>query len=249
MSNISQPKHIAVVMDGNGRWAQKRFLPRMAGHKAGVKTTRNLVEACGELGIEALTIYAFSSENWNRPKDEVSFLMNLYIEALRREAKELHKNQVQLKIIGSREELSQKLLDAIDDVETLTQNNTGLKVRAALNYGSRWEITDACKQIATKVKAGGLDIADINETVFENHLTTADCPPVDLFIRTSGELRISNFLLWQIAYAELYFTPVLYPDFNRAELEKALAWFGQRTRRFGKTTEQVKSQKEPTRVG
>lgn len=234
------PKHVAVIMDGNGRWAQKRFLPRALGHKAGAKQAHNLVEACGDKGVEAVTLYTFSSENWLRPKEEVSFLMNLYIEAFKKEAKELHQNNVQLKVIGSRHGLPEKLIQTMNDVEALTGDNTGLKLRIAINYGAQWEITDACKQIASKVSAGDLSVDQIDEQCFESHLTTSDCPPVDLFIRTSGEIRISNFLLWQIAYAELYFTAVHFPDFSPAEFEKALDWFSNRTRRFGKTTEQLK---------
>lgn len=233
------PRHVAVVMDGNGRWAQKRFLPRAAGHKAGVNQARNLVRACGQKGIEALTLYTFSTENWLRPEKEVSFLMSLYVEAFRREAKELHDNQVQLKVIGSREGLPQKLIDAIDDLESLTAENKGLKVRVALNYGSQWEIVTACQQIAQQVQLGDLEIDQITENCFEQHLTTADCPPVDLFIRTSGAVRISNFLLWQIAYAELYFTSIHFPSFTPDEFDKALDWFASCTRRFGQTTEQV----------
>lgn len=237
------PKHIAIVMDGNGRWAKKRLLPRAMGHKAGYAQARALVKHCGEIGVEAVTLYTFSTENWQRPEEEVSFLMDMYAKALRAEAPELHKNNVQAKIIGDVLGLPQALQESIHELEKLTQNNTGLKLNLAMNYGSRWEIINAVKKISKDILNNKAEINYLNnltEEKFSSYLQTAHCPEVDLFIRTSGVIRISNYLLWQIAYAELYFTESFFPDFSPAELDQAILWFSSQERRFGKISEQLK---------
>jgi len=234
------PRHIAIIMDGNGRWAKKRLLPRNAGHKAGVETVRRVIKLCGEHGIEALTLFAFSSENWQRPKQEVNLLMELFMTALQREIKSLHKNKVRLRFIGAREAFSDKLQKLIADAEKLTEHNTGLNLRVAANYGGRWDIVEAAKSIAKQVEQGTLRSEDINDSLFATHLCLADLPEPDLFIRTSGEKRISNYLLWQLAYTELYFTDTLWPDFDKDTFMQALEFFNNRQRRFGRTGEQVK---------
>jgi len=240
-SNLKKiPRHIAIVMDGNGRWAKKRLLPRAMGHKAGYSQARALVRHCGDLGVEAVTLYTFSTENWKRPEDEVSFLMGMYAKSLRAEAPELHQNNVQVKIIGDILGLPEDLQKASQEVEQLTQANTGLKLRLALNYGSRWEITQAAKNFAQDVLLGHIQIQDLTENNFKNYLQTHDCPEVDLLIRTSGVIRISNYLLFQIAYAELYFTDILFPDFSPDKLDQAIIWFSQQERRFGQISEQLK---------
>ncbi len=240
LSNL--PQHIAIIMDGNGRWAKKRFLPRYAGHKAGTESVRQAVQVCAELGIEALTLFAFSSENWRRPAREVDMLMDLFLNALQREANRLHKNNVQLQIIGERSAFPQKLQDKIFQVEQYTQANSGLKLRVAANYGGRWDILSACQQLAIQVHQGQLEPEHITQKMFADSLSLTDLPEPDLFIRTGGEHRISNFLLWQLAYTELYFTDVLWPDFNRDCLQTALNDFASRQRRFGQTGEQVEQQ-------
>ena len=234
------PRHIAVVMDGNGRWAKKRLLPRTAGHKAAIKRLKDIVECCGELGIEALTVFAFSSENWSRPEEEVSIIMKLFVEALSKEIDEMHEKGVQLEFIGDLQGLSPILQKAFTAAHQLTHNNTGLKFRIAVNYGGQWDILNAARQLAGQVKSGKLQPENIDTAVFASMLSTRDLPPVDLFIRTSGEQRISNFLLWQSAYAELYFPQVYFPAFDKKEFNKALEWFATRERRFGKTSEQLK---------
>ena len=234
------PKHIAVVMDGNGRWAKKRLLPRTAGHKAAIKRLRDIVKCSGELGITALTAFAFSSENWTRPDDEVSTIMTLFVEVLSQEIDEMHKNGVQLEFIGDLNGLSLTLQKAFTAAHQLTQNNTGLKFRVAVNYGGQWDILNATRRIAQQVKAGTLQLEDINQSVFDSMLSTQELPPVDLFIRTSGEQRMSNFLLWQSAYAELYFPQIYFPAFDKKAFHQALKWFATRERRFGKTSEQLK---------
>ncbi len=233
------PRHLAVIMDGNGRWARRRHLPRFAGHKAGADTVEMVVEACGQLGVEVLTLFAFSSENWQRPEEEVGMLMGLFVSALEQKARRLHRNNVRLRVIGDRRPLSSTLKQRIDEAEELTRHNTGLKLFIAANYGGRWDIIEAARSLAAEVQAGTLAAADIDMERFEAALSLAGHPEPDLFIRTGGERRISNFLLWQLAYTELYFSDVLWPDFSRGDLLAAFADFGQRQRRYGKTGEQV----------
>lgn len=233
------PRHVAIIMDGNGRWAEQRSLPRFSGHKAGVETVRSLVQMCGELGIDALTLFAFSSENWRRPKKEVGLLMELFLTALEREVSKLHETGVQLKVIGDISAFPKKLQDRIDKSMHLTANNAGLKLNIAANYGGKWDITQAVRQVAEKVQTAEIDAAEISEDMISQHLCMADLPEPDLFIRTGGEQRISNFLIWQLAYTELYFTRVLWPDFDREEFANALSSFAQRQRRFGRTGTQV----------
>ncbi|MCP4701312.1 MAG: isoprenyl transferase [Gammaproteobacteria bacterium] len=233
------PRHVAIIMDGNGRWAKKRLLPRYAGHKSGVGSVRQIVESCGEKGIEALTLFAFSSENWRRPAKEVSVLMDLFLTTLNKEAAKLHKNNVRLQIIGARDAFSEKLQQCIQEGEALTQNNSGLILTIAANYGGRWDIVETVKSIAAQAKNGELPVQDITPELFNSQLCLADLPPPDLFIRTGGEKRISNFLLWQLAYTELYFTDILWPDFDSNAFEDALASFAKRQRRFGRTGDQV----------
>ena len=237
------PRHVAIIMDGNGRWAQRQHKPRVAGHRAGVEVVRQLVQACGELGIEALTLFAFSSENWRRPAREVGFLMELFLMALEREVRKLHRHNVRLRIIGERSAFPPKIQQRIQEAESLTGNNTGLKLSIAANYGGRWDITEAARQLAEAVQAGDLTPADITPERLAERLCLHDLPEPDLFIRTGGEQRISNFLIWQLAYTELYFTPVLWPDFDREEFEKAVISFSHRQRRFGQTGEQVERQR------
>jgi undecaprenyl diphosphate synthase len=227
------PRHVAVIMDGNGRWAKQRGLPRIEGHRMGSESVRAIVRACGEIGIEYLTLYAFSSENWNRPRAEVSALMHLLEFYLKQEIPELNKNNVRLAAIGRIHELpasAQKQL--AKSIEALSKN-TGLTLVLALSYGGRAELVDAMRSIAREVKAGHIDVADIDEKVIAKHLYTGHIPDPDLLVRTSGEMRVSNFLLWQISYAEIYVTDVLWPDFRKPELEKAVENYGKRTRRFG----------------
>ncbi len=233
------PRHIAVVMDGNGRWAKKRFLPRAAGHRAGVNATRLIVENCADHGVEALTVFAFSSENWKRPKNEVDSLMSIFISTLRSEMNKLKKQNVHVKFIGDRDSFSDELQAVMNETETQTAENTGLNLTIAANYGGRWDITQACKRIANKVSAGELSVDDIDESLMSEEVSLTDLPEVDLFIRTGGERRISNFLMWQLAYTELYFTDTLWPDFNAATLNEAIVWYGTRQRRFGKTSAQL----------
>lgn len=239
-ANTSRPQHIAVVMDGNGRWANKRHLPRAAGHKAGVNATRALVENCARNHIKALTIFAFSSENWNRPVKEVDSLMTLFVKTLAAEISKLHSQNVRIMFIGDRTRFDKKLQQGIADAELLTRDNTSLALNIAANYGGRWDIVNACKQLASKVAAGELTADAIDVKTFASELSLANLPEPDLFIRTGGEQRISNFLIWQSAYSELYFSDALWPDFNEAELLKALDWYATRQRRFGKTSEQIK---------
>jgi len=233
------PRHVAVIMDGNGRWAEQRRRPRLAGHRAGVRTARACVEACAEAGVETLTLFAFSSENWSRPAEEVNGLMRLFIEALQREVSSLHENGIRLRFIGDREHLPELLRKRMSDAEQLTGNNQRLNLLMAIGYGGRWDITRAARRIAEKVSRGELVARDIDEDLFARHLSLNGTPAPDLLIRTGGETRISNFLLWDLAYSEVFFSQTLWPDFARAELEQALAFFSGRERRFGRTTEQV----------
>ncbi len=234
------PRHVAIIMDGNGRWAQRRMLPRHAGHRAGVKSVRTVVEQCAKRGIEVLTLFAFSSENWARPQTEVSLLMELFMGALRGEVKRLQQNRVRLRIIGERLAFSEKLQQRIEETERLTADNDGLLLQIAANYGGRWDITEAARRLAQAVRDGELRLEEISEGALARVLSFPDCPDPDLFIRTGGDQRISNFLLWQSAYSELYFTDRLWPEFDEAEFNRALDDFARRQRRFGKTGEQVR---------
>lgn len=240
----SLPRHVAIIMDGNGRWAKKRFLPRIAGHKAGVEAVRGVVRACAKRGIEALTLFAFSTENWRRPKSEVGLLMELFMMALERETLRLHEGNVRLKVIGERGAFSQKLQDRIAEAEALTAANTGLTVVVAANYGGRWDITQATQAVARKVAAGELQPAQITEDLLAQHMSLHGLPEPDLFIRTGGEERISNFLLWQLAYTEFYFTETLWPDFDEQAFKDALNSFARRQRRFGRTGDQVEEEQQ-----
>jgi undecaprenyl diphosphate synthase len=229
----SLPRHIAIIMDGNGRWAQARGLPRIAGHRRGAEALRRTLEAAGDLGVPYLTLFGFSSENWKRPHDEVDDLMGLLRHYLRGEIAELHRNGVRLRVIGDRARLSAEIVALIENAETLTRDNQAINLTVALSYGGRAEIVAAARAVAAKAAAGKLLPQAIDEDVIAAHLFTADLPDPDLLIRTSGEQRISNFLLWQCAYAELVFTKTLWPDFGRADLEQAIAEFGGRERRYG----------------
>ena len=233
------PSHIAIIMDGNGRWAKKRHLPRVAGHNEGIKSVRAIVEASGDLGIKVLTLYTFSKENWYRPKQEVSALMRLLVTSLRREIDELDENNVILKAIGNIEDLPELAYDELIFGMERTKNNTGLVLNLALSYGGRQEIVDAVREISQKVKAGLLQPEELNEQVFSAHLHSYDLPDPDLLIRTSGESRVSNFLLWQIAYSEIYVTRTYWPDFRKQELYEAILNYLNRERRFGRVSEQI----------
>ena len=226
-------------MDGNGRWARKRLMPRFAGHTAGVEAVRNVVTMCVREQIEVLTLFAFSSENWRRPAEEVGLLMKLFMTALDREVKRLHKNRVRLRIIGELTAFPEALQQRIRDAEALTADNQALQLNIAANYGGRWDIVQACREVVTQVQAGTLTVDAIDEGEFARHLCLAELPEPDLFIRTGGEQRISNFLLWQLAYTEFYFTNKLWPSFSEAEFAKALDSFKGRQRRFGRTGDQV----------
>lgn len=233
------PRHIAIIMDGNGRWAQKRHMPRSIGHQAGVKAVRRIVEYCAKQEIEVLTLFAFSSENWRRPEDEVSMLMSLFMTTLQREVSKLHRNGIRLRFIGDRAAFSDKLQGKIAEGEALTSENKGLTLVVAANYGGRWDICQAFRKVAEKMVTGELKNHQISEKLINQYLSMADLPEPDLFIRTGGEQRVSNFLLWQLAYTELYFTATLWPDFDQNSLEDAIKSFKSRQRRFGYTGEQV----------
>ena len=235
------PKHVAVIMDGNGRWAKKNGLLRAIGHKKGVNSVRSTVEASVELGISVLTLYAFSTENWNRPKTEVNALMELLVSSLNKEISTFKKNNIQLFTIGEKDTLPNNCRKKLDHVIKETSENNGLKLVIALSYSSKVEIINSIKNIAQKVADNTIKVNDINEAYFSNELYTSDYPDPDLLIRTSGEFRISNFLLWQIAYAELYFSPKLWPDFNKTDFIDAILEYQSRERRFGKTSEQIKN--------
>lgn len=242
--NINIPRHIAIVMDGNGRWARAKHRPRFMGHKKGVEAVRNIVKSCAELGVECLSLFAFSSENWKRPEEEITHLMGLFMMALEREAKALARNNVQLRIIGDLSHFSEPLQEKIHQVEELTKNSTGLRLIIAANYGGRWDITQATRLISKKVKSGDFKPSEISEEYLSTHVSTNDIPDPDLFIRTGGEKRISNFLIWQMAYTELYFTDILWPEFNNEALMQAIIDYSSRQRRFGKTSEQVIADKK-----
>ena len=233
------PKHIAIIMDGNGRWAKKQGLLRAAGHEKGTKAVRDVVEGCSEIGVENLTLYAFSTENWKRPKREVDTLMRLLVSSLKKEIKTLQDNNIRLNAIGLIQTLPQKAQKELAEVIEKTKNNTRMTLTLALSYGSREEIVHAVTQISEKVKKGEISSKEIDESVINKHLYTHNLPEVDLMIRTSGEQRISNFLLWQMAYAELYFTEILWPDYRKENLFEAIYNYQNRERRFGKTSEQL----------
>ncbi len=233
------PNHVAVIMDGNGRWALQKGKIRVFGHKNGIQSVRETIEAAAEIGIKVLTLYAFSTENWNRPKTEIDTLMNLLIDSLKKELKTLQKNEIQLKVIGNISRLPLKAQKGLNDVISLTANNTRMVLNLALSYGSRFEILEAVKSISKKVVNNELQIENIDEKTINNHLYTFSLPDVDFLIRTSGEQRISNFLLWQAAYAELYFTPILWPDFKKKDFYEAITEYQKRERRYGKTSEQI----------
>lgn len=233
------PRHVAVVMDGNGRWARKRFLPRTAGHRAGVEAARAMIERCGRRGVEVLTLFAFSSENWRRPREEVSVLLDLFLRTLEKEADRLHEHALRVRVIGERHRLGDRLADQVERVETLTRENTGMTLVLATSYGGRWDITQAARSLAHRVARGELDPDAISEEHIGGLLQLGDLPAPDLLIRTGGEQRISNFMLWQLAYAEMYFTDTLWPDFRMDDLDAAIAWFQGRERRFGRTSEQL----------
>ena len=233
------PAHIAIIMDGNGRWAKARGLIRHAGHKAGLDTAREIIEHCTELGVGALTLFTFSSENWQRPESEVSRLMELFLGALGKDARELHQNGIRLRFIGNRRSFSAKLQVGMAEAEALTSGNPRMLLNIAVGYGGRWDIVAAARHLVEAAVSGALRPADVTETGFAAVLSLGDTPDPDLFIRTGGERRISNFLLWNLAYSELYFTDALWPDFHKAELEAAIVWFQARQRRFGKTGDQV----------
>lgn len=233
------PEHIAIIMDGNGRWAKERSLPRVAGHKEGVNSVREITRACGEIGVKHLTLYTFSTENWRRPKAEVSALMTLLLKTISTEVRELHKNNVRFTAIGDLKKLPKSTQKGIFDGIEITKNNTGLNLCLALNYGSRQEMVSAVQAIAKKVKNGDLKLDEINETIFSNTLSTSDMPNPDLLIRTSGEYRLSNFLLWQCAYSEIIMTKTFWPAFREDALIEAILEYQSRERRFGKVSEQV----------
>jgi len=227
------PRHIAIILDGNGRWAKKRLLPRVAGHKKGLDAVRETVKACAELGVGYLTLFAFSTENWRRPPDEVSFLMGLFIGALEREVERLAERNIRLRVIGARERFAPELVARIEAAEARTAGNTGLTLSIAADYGGRWDVLQAVNRLIAE------GVREIDEAKLYGQLSLGDAPEPDLFIRTGGEQRISNFLLWQLAYTELYFTDLLWPDFDRSALDAALASYRARERRFGRTSEQL----------
>ncbi|MBP6561941.1 MAG: isoprenyl transferase [Neisseriaceae bacterium] len=232
------PKHIAIIMDGNGRWAKKRFLPRVMGHKRGLTVLRKLVQYCEELGVGHLTVFAFSTENWRRPQEEVTFLMGLFVQALSKEVAAMHENGLRLRVIGAKDRLNPDIVAAIDAAEALTAHNTGLTLTIAADYGGRWDVVQAANQL---IAAG---VTELTEEAVAQKLCLSDLPDPDLFIRTGGEVRMSNFLLWQMAYAELYFTDTLWPDFNKKALDLAIHSYQTRERRFGRTSEQLPIEKQ-----
>ncbi len=239
MADEIVPNHVAIIMDGNGRWAKQRKLPRTAGHKEGVKATQEVIKASGEAGVKYLTLFAFSSENWNRPKNEVSALMELFLRSLENEVQNLAENGVKLKFLGQVDAFSKKLSRQMQQAEQLTANNDKLYLNIAVNYGGKWDILQATKTLIRECQNGVLKINDLNEQVLQSRLATKEMPVPDLFIRTGGEQRISNFLLWQLAYTELYFSEVLWPEFTPDELHKAFESYRSRQRRFGRTQEQL----------
>ena len=238
-NNAMIPTHVAVIMDGNGRWAEARGLPRHAGHRSGVKAVRETVETAAKRGVSYLTLFAFSSENWRRPAEEVGRLMSLFLEALQREVDDLHRNNVRLTFIGAREELQASLIRKITAAEEKTSNNTGLNLIVAVAYGGRWDIVTAAKKLARKVRDQDLSVADIDDEKLAGELALAGIPDPDLLIRTGGEQRVSNFLLWNLAYAELFFADSLWPEFGERQFDEALSFYASRQRRYGHTGDQV----------
>ena len=238
------PRHVAIIMDGNGRWARRRHLPRFAGHRAGLESVRKTIRACGKYGVEVLTLFAFSSENWRRPQEEVGLLMNLFLNALDKEVDKLHANGIRLRIIGEIAAFSPELQQRIAAAELLTRNNTALQLNIAANYGGRWDIAQACRQLAEQVQAGELSPEAVTADAIQSRLCLAELPEPDLFIRSGGEQRISNFLLWQLAYTELYFTDLLWPEFDDQAFADAMASFASRQRRFGRTGEQLETRSD-----
>lgn len=239
LSSSSKPRHVAIIMDGNNRWAKQRNLLGISGHKAGVEAVREVVKTCANEGIEVLTLFAFSSENWRRPKDEVSALMRLFLFALEREVKKIHRNNIRLRVIGDRSQFSELLQTHMHEAEQLTANNTGMTLVIAANYGGQWDITQASRQIAEKVAAGDIKPEQVDQALIQSHLSLGDLPMPDLMIRTAGELRISNFMLWQLAYSEFYFSDLFWPDFGSEQMLKALDAYQHRKRRFGQTDDQI----------
>ena len=232
LTHTNIPRHIAVIMDGNGRWAKKRFMPRVMGHKKGLNALENMVKRCAGLGVQYLTVFAFSTENWRRPEEEVSFLMGLFLQALQKQVAALHDNNMRLRVIGDRSRFSAEIRRGIEAAEALTEGNSGFTLSIAADYGGRWDMLQAANKLAAEGEA-------ITEEGMMRHLMLGDAPEPDLFIRTGGEKRISNFLLWQLAYAELYFTDTLWPDFDDAAIDAAIGSFQTRERRFGRTSEQL----------
>lgn len=235
------PQHVCIIMDGNGRWAKKRLMPRTFGHRKGVEITRRSIEFFARAGVKYLTLFAFSSENWNRPQDEVSTLMELFIQSLKENTAELNDKNIRIRFIGDREAFPQALQDQIAESEALTADKHLMKLNIAANYGGQWDILNAVKTIASRVTKGELTVKQIDQQLVASALSLADTPDPDLFIRTGGEQRVSNFLLWQLAYTELYFTEVLWPDFSEKEMQKALTVYSRRQRRYGKTLEQMET--------
>jgi undecaprenyl diphosphate synthase len=242
-STAKLPRHIAIVMDGNGRWAEQRKRPRTMGHQAGVRALRATVENCARAGVQTLTVFAFSSENWNRPQGEISRLMDLFMRALDKEASALHENGIRVRFIGERGAFQAELQERMAQAEDLTRENAAMTLNVAANYGGRWDIVQAARSLARQAELGRISADDIDQDLFDSAIATAPTRDPDLFIRTGGEMRISNFLLWQCAYSEFYFTPVLWPDFDAAELDKAIAAYAARERRFGLTGQQVRGAK------
>ena len=240
-TGMDVPHHVAIIMDGNGRWAKARSQARHAGHRAGVKSVRETVESAAKRGVKYLTLFAFSSENWQRPQDEVSRLMSLFLEALQREVDDLHRNNVRLRFVGARAQLKPKLQRKIEAAEQQTSQNNGLTLIVAVAYGGRWDIVNAARRLATKVTGGEMSIEDIGDDAFARELALSGVPDPDLLIRTGGEQRISNFLLWNLAYSELYFCDCLWPDFREREFDEAMIFYGMRQRRYGHTSEQVEA--------
>lgn len=233
------PQHVAIIMDGNGRWAKSKGLDRIFRHREGVDSVDKVMEAASDLGVKYIILYAFSTENWNRPEQEVNALMEILSQALKKYIEKISKNNVRLMVVGDKSRLSQLTLSNLSEAEKMTEMNTGLTMILAISYSSRWEIVEAAKRIASEVKAGSLNVDQIDEKVFSDHLATAGIPDPDLLIRTSGELRISNFLMWQLSYSELYFTPVSWPEFKKEQFFEAIIDYQKRERRFGKTSEQL----------
>ena len=237
------PRHVAIIMDGNGRWAKRRHLPRVAGHRRGVEAVRNTVKACGERGVQFLTLFAFSSENWRRPEDEVSILMDLFLRALEQEVASLHRNRIRFKVVGDTSRFDARIRELIASAQGLTAAHDRLTLTVAANYGGRWDVAQAAQHYFADHPEALAEGAQLPADAFEPYLTMAYAPEPDLFIRTGGEQRISNFLLWQLAYTELYFTDLLWPDFDGAALDTAIEWYQKRERRFGRTSEQVQAAK------